>query len=197
MIQVYCDGACSGNPGPGGWAFMIPALGVEKSGFVDNTTNNRMEITAVIKALEWLSSRYSSRADVEIITDSQYVVNTMTRSWKKNKNIDLWHMLDYLLSFNWQLTWTWVKGHADNQYNARCDELAVSEYKKHLLDMDSNKDVAIKLVDTNYSRIIALSPEQLAEWLYANADQLSILYGNRSGTCDSSKMLEWLKKSFR
>ena len=197
MIQVYCDGACSGNPGPGGWAFMIPALGVEKSGFIDNTTNNRMEITAVIKALEWLNSRYSNLADIEIITDSQYVVNTMTKNWKKNKNIDLWHMLDYLLSFNWQLTWTWVKGHADNQYNARCDELAVSEYKKYLLDTDSNKDVAIKLVDTNYSRIIALSPEQLAEWLYTNADQLSILYGNRSGAYDSSKMLEWLKKSFR
>lgn len=121
MIQVYCDGACSGNPGPGGWAFVIPALNVEKSGYVETTTNNRMEITAVIEAISYLSStnkrNYSDRR-LEIITDSQYVVNSMTKGWRKLKNTDLWGALDFLLSLGWQITWTWVKGHSDNPHNA-------------------------------------------------------------------------------
>ena len=128
MLKIYCDGACSGNPGPGGWAFMIPERNIEQSGYESDTTNNRMEITACIKALQ-VALTYIEIDKVEIITDSQYVVNTMTKGWKKNKNIDLWRQLDWLVANLQKVKWTWVKGHSSNEYNNRCDELAVAEYK--------------------------------------------------------------------
>ena len=128
-LKVYCDGACSGNPGPGGWAFVIPSLDVEVSGYCEDTTNNRMEITAVVQSLEYIKKYYNDIDPIEIVTDSQYVINTMTKGWKKNKNTDLWSTLDSLLvEFQHRVIWTWVKGHADNKYNQRCDELAVKEY---------------------------------------------------------------------
>lgn len=131
MLKIYCDGACSGNPGPGGWAFVIPELNVEMSGYEPDTTNNRMEIFAVIQALKFIYHECRQYMDdgVEIITDSQYVVNTMTNGWKKNKNQDLWSSLEYYLWYFLYVNWTWVKGHADNKYNQRCDELAVEAYK--------------------------------------------------------------------
>lgn len=132
MLKIYCDGACSGNPGPGGWAFVIPKLDVENSGFEDNTTNNRMEITAVYEALKYLYGRLINLGDdIEIITDSQYVVNTMTKGWKMNKNRDLWEALAKYRFYFRDIKWTWVKGHADNKHNQRCDELAVQEYKSY------------------------------------------------------------------
>ena len=86
MLKIYCDGACSGNPGPGGWAFVIPERGIEQSDYELDTTNNRMEITAVYKALKYLYDHLINLGEnIEIITDSQYVINTMTQSWKKNK----------------------------------------------------------------------------------------------------------------
>ena len=130
MLKIYCDGACSGNPGPGGWAFVIPAKNVEQSGYDYDTTNNRMEITACVEALE-LALSYIEVDDVEIITDSQYVVNTMTLNWQRKKNVDLWKKLDWLISKFRKIKWTWVKGHSDNKYNQRCDELAVQEYKSY------------------------------------------------------------------
>lgn len=140
MLKIYCDGACSGNPGPGGWAFVIPYLDIELAGFDKDTTNNRMEITAVFEALKYIYDNHHNivSEDIEIITDSQYVINTMTKGWKKNKNTDLWSMLDY---YRWYFTgnvkWTWVKGHADNTFNMRCDELAVREYKRY---QDTHKE---------------------------------------------------------
>lgn len=133
MLKIYCDGACSGNPGPGGWAFVIPRLDVENSGFEEKATNNRMEITAVIEALKFVSKNYYewTGEDIEIITDSQYVINTMTKGWQKKKNTDLWDCLDEYTKYFRTVKWTWVKGHADNKHNARCDELAVSEYKSY------------------------------------------------------------------
>lgn len=131
MLKIYCDGACSGNPGPGGWAFVIPELNVEQSGYEPDTTNNRMEIFAVIQSLKFIYHKCPQYMDdgVEIITDSQYVVNTMTSGWKKNKNQDLWSSLEYYLWYFLYVNWTWVKGHADNKYNQRCDELAVEAYR--------------------------------------------------------------------
>lgn len=132
MLKIYCDGACSGNPGPGGWAFVIPDLDIEVSGFDSDTTNNRMEITAVFEALKYLYNNYIEKCDnVEVITDSQYVINTMTKGWQKKKNTDLWAMLEYYMWYFTEIKWTWVKGHADNKYNQRCDELAVAEYKRY------------------------------------------------------------------
>lgn len=131
MLKVYCDGACSGNPGIGGWAFVIPKLsGFEESDYVLNTTNNRMELTAVIEALNCVAKNCSD-SHVEIITDSQYVVNTMTLGWQRKKNTDLWRELDELVDLFDVVKWTWVKGHADNKYNQRCDELAVEAYKTY------------------------------------------------------------------
>ena len=132
MLKIYCDGACSGNPGPGGWAFVIPKLDIEVSDYEEQTTNNRMEITAAMKAVEFIYNECPQYMDdgVEIITDSQYVVNTMTKGWKKNKNLDLWSSLEYYLRYFLYVNWTWVKGHADIKYNKRCDELAVNAYKQ-------------------------------------------------------------------
>lgn len=131
-ITVYCDGACSGNPGIGGWAFVVPHLRYEDSGYELNTTNNRMEIIACINALDYLSKFQPQFNAVEIVTDSQYVVNTMTKGWKKNKNTDLWSELEELVvEFEHRVVWTWVKGHADNKHNQRCDELAVTAYNDY------------------------------------------------------------------
>ena len=132
MLKIYTDGACSGNPGIGGWAFVIPYLHYEDSEYELNTTNNRMEITACIKALQYVLEYQPQFDRVEIITDSQYVVNTMTKGWKKNKNSDLWEELENLVvEFQHRVIWTWVKGHADNKHNQRCDELAVEAYKTY------------------------------------------------------------------
>ena len=188
MIQVYCDGACSGNPGPGGWAFVIPSLNVEKSGYVEATTNNRMEITAVIEAISYLSStnkrNYKDRR-LEIITDSQYVVNSMTKGWRKLKNTDLWGALDFLLSLGWQITWTWVKGHSDNPYNARCDELAVKEYSSRSTPAPVN-------TKTVFEQIHELPAEMFAKWLFTNLNSLSVRFGSYSGQRDEKALLEWL-----
>jgi ribonuclease HI len=187
MIQVYCDGACSGNPGPGGWAFVIPSLGIEKSGYQDATTNNRMELTAVIEALSYLSStndRTYNNREVEVITDSQYVVKSMTENWRKLKNTDLWSALAYLCSLGWKITWTWIKGHASNPYNIRCDELAVKEYTQK---MSTNTSKTI------YEQLKDLPVEDFAKWLYINLDRLNLCFGKTSGNNDEMKLLEWLK----
>lgn len=140
MLKVYTDGACSGNPGLGGWAFVIPKLDVEVSDYQENTTNNRMEIIAVIKALEYVKKHFFEEDKIEIITDSQYVVNTMTKGWQKKKNVDLWNCLDEIISVSNEIKWTWVKGHAENKHNQRCDELAVQEYKNFQTFIKSQKE---------------------------------------------------------
>lgn len=134
-IIIYTDGACSGNPGPGGWAAVLIYNGKEKeiSGGNKNTTNNIMEITAVIEGLKAL--KYP--CEVELYSDSAYVVNTFTQGWIFNwmqkgwktasgdsvKNKELWQEL-YSLTQIHKVTFNKVKGHADNHYNNRCDELA-------------------------------------------------------------------------
>lgn len=134
-IIIYTDGACSGNPGPGGWAAVLIYNGKEKeiSGGNKNTTNNIMEITAVIEGLKAL--KYP--CEVELYSDSAYVVNTFTQGWIYNwmqkgwktasgdsvKNKELWQEL-YSLTKIHKVTFNKVKGHADNHYNNRCDELA-------------------------------------------------------------------------
>jgi ribonuclease HI len=141
-MKIYTDGGCAGNPGPGGWAYLILAetfqgkkVEVEKCGAEKFTTNNRMELLAVISALEKFKTMRDAGRKAEVITDSQYVQKGMTewiRTWKKNgwrtsdkepvKNQDLWQRLDALAA-EFTLTWTWVKGHAGDPYNERCDRL--------------------------------------------------------------------------
>ena len=140
-VVVYTDGACSGNPGPGGWAAILMAGGAKKelSGGEANTTNNRMELMGVISGLKALTRP----CNVEVHSDSAYVVNAFSQNWIgkwasngwKNSakadvaNTDLWKELLELTKIH-NVTFVKVKGHADNEYNNRCDELAVMESKK-------------------------------------------------------------------
>ncbi len=140
-VTIYTDGACSGNPGPGGWGAILRYGAHEKelSGGAAETTNNRMELTAVIEALRILKEPCA----VELYSDSQYVVNALSRGWalawqakgwiKSDKkpalNVDLWEML-LPLAAKHDLRCHWVRGHAENEYNNRCDALAVAESRK-------------------------------------------------------------------
>lgn len=140
-VEIYTDGACSGNPGKGGWGAILVYQGKEKemSGYENPTTNNRMELTAVIEALNTLKEP----CEVFLTTDSKYVCDSVTKgwvySWQRNGwkkadkkpalNVDLWEKLLPLLQRH-QVTWNWVKGHAGHPYNERCDALAVGEYAK-------------------------------------------------------------------
>jgi len=146
-VILFTDGACSGNPGPGGWAFLLrhPSSGkeIERSGAERETTNNRMELMAVIRGLEALKRPTS----VELITDSIYVGRGLSEwmaKWKANgwrrgskgksspvKNEDLWQRLDALVARH-QLTFTHVRGHTGHVENERCDTLAVAAYQRYL-----------------------------------------------------------------
>lgn len=139
-VIIYTDGACSGNPGPGGWGSVLIYNGNEKeiSGAKANTTNNEMEITAVLEALKALKFP----CEVDLYSDSAYVVNTFLQGWifnwiKKDwhtasgepvKNKELWQEL-YSLTKTHKVNFNKVKGHADNKYNNRCDELARNAIK--------------------------------------------------------------------
>lgn len=133
-IKIYTDGACSGNPGKGGWGALIQENDNEKklSGSELNTTNNRMELTAVIRALE----HYDETKEIEVFTDSKYVMQGITewiKNWKTNhwktsqkkdvKNKDLWVLLDSV-SAKHDIKWSWVKGHAGDYGNEIADKLA-------------------------------------------------------------------------
>lgn len=140
-VTLYTDGACSGNPGPGGWGCILEYQGHEKelSGGEKNTTNNRMELTGVIMGL----SALKEPCIVELYSDSKYVLDALQKGWvygwkkrgwvKSDKkpalNPDLWDELLRLESIH-TLRYHWVKGHAENEFNNRCDELAVAESRK-------------------------------------------------------------------
>lgn len=142
-ITIYTDGACSGNPGPGGWGAILMMGDVRKeiSGGSENTTNNIMELSAVIEALKLLKRP----CKVNVFSDSAYVVNAFNQKWiygwiMKNwrtaggdsvKNKELWQEL-YSLTKVHDVTFNKVKGHADNEFNNRCDEMAVAESKKFI-----------------------------------------------------------------
>ena len=121
MIHIYTDGSCLGNPGPGGWAAIIEENGNKErlSGREDETTNNRMEILAAIKGLQ----ATPSHSQITVFSDSQYVVNTMTKGWKRKANQDLWAALDTAVKER-RVTWKWVRGHAGNPGNEEADALA-------------------------------------------------------------------------
>ena len=123
-IVIHTDGACKGNPGRGGWGAVIEQSGnqVKLSGGSPQTTNNRMEMTAVIKGLEAVDPS----AKVLISSDSTYVVNTMTKGWKRKANHDLWEQLDALVK-NRDISWQWVSGHSGDRGTALADSLAAKE----------------------------------------------------------------------
>ena len=156
-VDIYTDCACSGNPGPGGWAAILICRGVEKvlSGFVPETTNNRMELMGIIYGLQALKRP----CDVTVYTDSSYVFNAFEKNWvarwinncwltadkKKIKNQDLWEELLEQTEYH-DIKWVKVKGHANNEYNNRCDMLARNEIKE-------NKFVTIERYDPFYESI--------------------------------------------
>ncbi len=144
-IAIYTDGACSGNPGPGGWGVVLLYRDQKKelSGFVADTTNNRMELTAVITGL---SSLKTNQVPITVYTDSKYIVDAVNQNWLTNwqnkgwrntakkpvANRDLWEQL-LALNQKYHPRYTWVKGHSTNVYNNRCDEMAVQAIKDHTL----------------------------------------------------------------
>ena len=141
-VIIYTDGACSGNPGPGGWGaiLMYKDKKLELSGYEAHTTNNRMELMAPIQAL----SRLKEPCEVSVYSDSAYLVNAFQKrwldSWQKHnwvksdkkpvENQDLWKEILKFAGMH-RISWIKVKGHADNPYNNRCDELATGEIKQH------------------------------------------------------------------
>ena len=141
-VTIYTDGACSGNPGPGGWAAILCCEGHEKvlSGGEAHTTNNRMELTGVLEALKALNRP----CVVELWSDSKYVIDALEKGWaygwrkkgwvKSDKkpalNPDLWEQLLNECAKH-EMHYHWVKGHAENEYNNRCDSLAVAEREKY------------------------------------------------------------------
>ena len=141
VVDIYTDGACKGNPGPGGWGALMRSAGHEKElwGGERETTNNRMELTAVIRALEVLKRPVRAR----VHTDSQYVqkgISAWIHGWKRNgwktadrkpvKNADLWQELDRLAAVH-DIEWIWVKGHAGHPENERADSLANRGVSEH------------------------------------------------------------------
>ena len=138
QVTIYTDGACSGNPGPGGWGAVLKYGAHEKelSGGAAETTNNRMELTAVIEALKLLKEPCA----VELYSDSKYVIDALEKRWvygwrekgwiksdrKPALNVDRWEMLLPLIAKH-EVRCHWVKGHAENEYNNRCDAMAVAE----------------------------------------------------------------------
>lgn len=143
LVEIYTDGACSGNPGPGGWAALLIYQGKEReiSGFEPNTTNQRMELRAAIEGLRTLKFA----CEVKLYSDSAYLINAFRQNWLKNwlrngwqnsqkkpvENRDLWEELLRLSEIH-QVEWIKVPGHRDNQYNNRCDLLARMAIKEHV-----------------------------------------------------------------
>ena len=141
-VTIYTDGACSGNPGPGGWGAVLKYGAHEKelSGGAAETTNNRMELTAVIEALKLLKEPCA----VELYSASKYVIDALEKRWvygwkekgwiksdrKPALNVDLWEILLPLIAKH-EVRCHWVKGHAENEYNNRCDAMAVAESQKY------------------------------------------------------------------
>jgi ribonuclease HI len=145
FLSIYTDGACSGNPGAGGWGVVL-LFGDNKkelSGYERNTTNNRMELTAVISGLKALKN-ITKDIKINIYTDSKYICDAINKNWLNNwlkndwknsqknpvANRDLWEEI-IALNTKYSPSYNWVKGHSTNEYNNRCDEIATAEIKKH------------------------------------------------------------------
>lgn len=128
LVRIFCDGSCSGNPGPGGWAAVLTVPGETNvkivSGSTDQTTSNRMELTAAIEGLKALHSL----CEVEIVSDSTYLCHTMTKNWKRRANHDLWDLLDALVS-TYSVTWIWKPRNSTPEM-VTCDRVAKEQWQK-------------------------------------------------------------------
>jgi ribonuclease HI len=145
MLKLYTDGACSGNPGPGGWAYILVNSIHEEyaaSGFKEETTNNEMELLAVFKGLMFVKTNLNSKEKIEVFTDSKYIANAINGwiyNWKKNgwktttggdvSHKDIWMSLFPVIMDN-KVKAVWIKGHSNDPYNIRCDTIARNEILK-------------------------------------------------------------------
>ena len=141
MIEIYCDGAYSSSRNQGGWAFVVvqnnEVIYKEYDGLL-NTTNNRMEILGCLIALEWILK--SEKLDFNIYSDSQYVICTLTKGWKKKKNLDMWKRMDLLLeqTKHKNINFIWVRGHDGNKFNEMADIFAVHASHIQGVERDNN-----------------------------------------------------------
>ncbi|WP_013325638.1 ribonuclease H family protein [Gloeothece verrucosa] len=148
-ITLHTDGSSLGNLGPGGWAYVISdseGQQLANNGAVPNTTNNRMELTAVIEGIKAVKENYKDISDIHIVSDSQYVLKSINGEWQKKKNQDLWEQFDKI-SQNINLTTEWVKGHDGHEFNELCDGLAHSaanDLQKTQRQTESNKDITVE-----------------------------------------------------
>lgn len=139
QFNIYTDGSCLGNPGPGGWAAIVLKGSTKQviSGKDPSTTNNRMEIFAIIKGLEAIPEN----SVVSVFSDSLYVVNTMTKNWKRKANQDLWAVLDGLVNSR-TVTWQWIKGHSGHPYNEEADSEARKQIKQRGKDLLDSSEIS-------------------------------------------------------
>jgi ribonuclease HI len=133
-IKIFTDGSCKGNPGPGGWAAILFEEDEKKiiatlKGNETETTNNRMEMIAMIEALRFIHENHLQQNLITLYSDSGLVVKTLTQGWKRKANLDLWEELDNL-NEELSVDYVWVEGHADNIWNNKCDKIAVAESAK-------------------------------------------------------------------
>ena len=151
MIEVHTDGSCLGNPGPGGWAAIVISDGNRRElhGREVKSTNNRMEMTAVVRGLQALPDK----ANVTVFSDSSYVINTMTRGWKRKANQDLWDDMDREVGRR-NVRWQWVKGHAGNELNERADLLANREAASFRRGPGGNGPSLSHLDDSGTARMV-------------------------------------------
>lgn len=164
-IVIYTDGSCLGNPGVGGWAAIIRKDDKEfilKGGEAD-TTNNRMEMKAIIEAVKWLADNAKSES-AELYSDSSLLINSINEDWKRKANIDLWNEFDNAIRSlkDVDVRWNWVKGHGDNEMNWRADELAVKESRK----LPQSEMVSVqKLADGYYCKNCDKKVDGLLSWM--------------------------------
>lgn len=133
MQFIYTDGAHSSTRNQGGWAFIVIENDKEIHngyGSVKNTTNNRMEIMGALEAIKW-----STSPEITIFTDSMYLIGTMTKNWKRNKNTDLWEQMEQAIKGK-NIKWSHIKGHSGDKWNNRCDILAVHGSHINIVDYD-------------------------------------------------------------
>ena len=130
-LAIYTDGSCLGNPGPGGWAYLMEFEGKKIRGQAGevHTTNNRMELKALIEGLKEAEKLYPNEKIIDVYSDSSWVLNTLKLNWKRNKNLDLWAELEPHLKGK-KFSWNWVRGHNGHPQNEDCDARAQAEAQR-------------------------------------------------------------------
>lgn len=131
-IQIFTDGSSLGNPGPGGFCALIKKGGktIIVKGGDPHTTNNRMEMSAIIAGLYWLHKKFPKAKTCAVYSDSNLIIETIKKGWKRKKNLDLWAKLDSQITKFEEITWHWIRGHAGHPENTKADRIAVKEARK-------------------------------------------------------------------